>query len=300
MKFAIQPRPSRRARLVATASAVTLTACALLAAGKTNASAGERRELVPVEIQFALQVGDEPALCGKTYHNVGTAHADMSLQDARIYVSAFRLIGPDGIETPLALDQDGVWQHENLALLDFEDATGACNGNPVTNVTIRGEAPKGEYSGLAFEIGVPEAMNHQDPTLAAPPLNQSSLSWPWRFGYKHTTIDLETAAPAGKETRSSGFSIHLGATDCEPGPIMTAPSAACKNQNRPSVVLAEFDPARESVVIDLGALLAETDITTNASDTASGCMSSPEDADCEGIFKRAGLKGEPQQFVKAK
>ncbi len=249
-----------------------------------------------VEIPFELSANGQILKCGETVSDIGATGAKLSLQDARIYVSNIRLLSPDGRETPLELVQDGMWQRAGLALLDFEDASGACNGNPVTNTSVRGKVPDRKYSGLAFDIGVPESMNHQDPTLAAPPLNQSALSWPWRFGYKHTTIDLETSSAAGS-AEASGFSIHLGATHCQDGPIMTAPSTACERQNRPAIELMDFDPSTQSVVIDLGALLADTDITVNDPGTASGCMSGADDKDCAGIFRHAGLKDEPQSFV---
>ena len=252
-----------------------------------------------VDVTFSLNAGRTPLECGRTYHDVGTSSADMSLQDARIYVSNLRVIAADGRETPLALVQDGVWQHEGLALLDFENATGACNGNPVTNNTVRGTVPDGDFVGLAFDIGVPEYMNHQDPTLAAAPLNLSALSWPWRAGYKYTTIDLETAIRTGAVGGAPGFSIHIGATHCGEGSPVRPPSVACERQNRPSVRLDRFDPERQIVVLDLAALLAETDVTSNEPETASGCMSADDDADCDGIFRRAGLRGATQMFVRA-
>lgn len=282
---------------------LTLAAGAAMAPFLVSACAGnpEQAKLPAgtVDVAFLLTLGDEPAKCGHTYSGVGSASADMSLQDARLYVSNFRLIAADGAESPLLLEQDGVWQRDDLALLDFEDATGGCNGNPVTNTTVRGTTAGVDHVGLAFDIGVPERMNHQDPTLAAAPLNQSALSWPWRFGYKYLTVDLETAIRTGAVEGAPGFSIHVGATNCGDGPPMQAPSVACALQNRPAVRLEHFNPASDVVVIDLAELLAYTDLTTNQPHTASGCMSAPDDSDCDGIFVRAGLRGTPQRFVRA-
>lgn len=252
-----------------------------------------------VEIAFSLNLGGTPVSCGTTYRDVGSASAEISLQDARVYVSNFRLLTADGRESPLELEQDGVWQHEGLALLDFEDATGACNGNPVTNTTVRAAAPAVPYVGLAFDVGVPESMNHQDPTLAAAPLNLSALTWPWRNGYKYTTIDLETSITSGAVEGAPGFSVHIGAMECGDGSPVRPPAVTCQEQNRPSVRLNRFDASEHIVIIDLAALLAETDLTTNAPDTPSGCMSAADDADCDGIFRRAGLRGIPQDFVRA-
>ncbi|MBK9252736.1 MAG: metallo-mystery pair system four-Cys motif protein, partial [Proteobacteria bacterium] len=135
--------------------------------------------------------------------------------------------------------------------------------------------------------GVPRSacpgINHRDP-LASPPLNVTALTWPWRYGYKFTTIDLETSGGVAGPNHATGFSIHLGSTDCGEGKPTTPPSTPCGNSNRPTYRLEVFDPKSSKVVLDLGALLAETDITVNALKTASGCMSGPGDADCTAIM----------------
>ncbi len=68
-----------------------------------------------------------------------------------------------------------------------------------------------------------------------------------------------------------------------------------------------MDPQRRvmsTVVLDIAALLAGTDITVNAPKSASGCMSFPGDTDCTAIFDRLGLAfdGKPsagQKWVRA-
>lgn len=280
---------------------IGVAACAIvLATGCASAPSGSTATPAPIELKFELTAGEMPFKCGDTVSGIGTAGATMSLQDARIFVSNFRLVSADGAETPIALDQDGVWQSGNLALLDFEDASGACNGNPAFNNSVKGLALMGDNTGIVFDLGVPAEMNHQDPTLAAAPLNQSSLSWPWRYGYKHTTIDLETAPQEGRTATASGFSIHLGAMNCGEGAMRVPPEVPCEKQNRAEIRVEAFNPATQSLAIDLAALLQDTDITTNDPDTASGCMSAEDDADCAGIFARTGLSDGRQDFVRAK
>lgn len=284
------------------AASVTLGMAAL--AGSTGQAAANDTEF---EISFAARVGTTPLRCGTSYAGIGKTKAAMTPQDFRIYVSNFRLIGRDGTEVPFLLKPDDVWQSDRVALLDFEDATGSCNGNAGTNALVRGRAPAGDYTGLVFEIGVPADINHQDPTVAAPPLNFSALSWPWRYGYKFTTIDMDTGGPAKQRQAghsSSGFSIHLGSVDCGTGSPKVAPETPCATSNRATYVLSKFDPKRDRVVLDLAALLAETDITVNAPETASGCMSAANDDDCIAIMDRFGLtyRGKPsrgQSFVSA-
>lgn len=258
----------------------------------------------PVEIRFEARVGKEPARCDRAYTGVGKVNAGMRLQDLRVYVSALRLLGADGREVPVTLTPDGQWQSDQVALLDFENRTGNCNGNAATNTVVHGKVPAGTYRGLVFEIGVPRGINHQDPTLASPPLNVTALTWPWRYGYKFTTIDLETSGGVAGPNHATGFSIHIGSTDCGEGKPTSPPSTPCGNSNRPTYRLEGFDPKSSKVVLDLGALLAETDITVNAPKTASGCMSGPGDADCTAIMNRLGLPfdGHPsagQKWVRA-
>ncbi len=305
-------------QILALLAAGLASACATTPAQQSVAAAVTQ----PIDIRFEARVGAKPAKCGETYADVGSSKASILLQDFRIYVSRARLITKDGKETPIALTPDGQWQNDKVTLLDFENATGNCNGNAAMNLSIKGEAPKGEYVGFAFDIGVPYEINHQDPTLAAPPLNVTALTWPWRGGYKFTTIDLETAGKnegsmksaamkmdgdqkmGGMKMGASGFSIHLGSTDCGEGSPTTPPSAPCGNSNRPTYRLEHFNPKTQKVVLDLGELLALTDVTVNAPGSASGCMSFPGDDDCIAIMDRFGLSfrgkaSSGQHFVKA-
>lgn len=257
-------------------------ACALV-------GAPAQAQTQPVEIRFDARVGSEPARCDRAYAGVGTAKAGLRFQDLRLYVSAVRLIDAKGQEVPVTLTPDDQWQSDLVTLLDFEDRSGNCNGNAATNAVVRGTVPAGTYGGLVFEIGVPQSVNHQDPTLAATPLNVTAMTWPWRVGYKFTGIDMETSGGASGANAATGFSIHLGSTDCGQGSPTTPPSTPCANGNRPSYRLEAFDPAKSTVVLDVGALLAGTDITINAPGSASGCMSFPGDTDCTAIFDRLGL-----------
>jgi uncharacterized repeat protein (TIGR04052 family) len=269
----------------------------LLATGSLTAAGAS--EPTPVEFRFAARVGAKPLHCGVTYPGVGVSKASILLQDFRVYVSAFRLVTKKGDEVPVTLASDPVWQSEHVALLDFEDATGNCNGNGPTNDRVRGTVPAGDYVGVVFEIGVPFAVNHQDVMLAGPPLNFTALAWPWAAGYKFTTIDFDTK-PLGEPTMvavdgtgmkasASGFSVHLGSTECASRGPRVPPNAPCGNPNRATYRLDSFDATKDVLVLDLGSLLADTDVTVNMPGSPSGCMSSPKDDDCVGIMNRFGL-----------
>jgi uncharacterized repeat protein (TIGR04052 family) len=265
-----------------------LTVVALVLAGGV-APAMATPNARTVEINFDARVGNLPAKCGQNYSGIGTAKAGLTLQDFRLYISGVRLIDKAGKEVPVQLSPDDQWQSRTVTLLDFVDGTGACNGNSGMNTMVRGTVPKGQYRGLAFDISVPFAENHQDPTLAPSPLNVTGMTWPWRIGYKFVGIDIETSGGKPGPNAATGFSIHLGSTECGEGSPRTAPTAPCANPNRPALRFGKFDAKKNKVVLDLAALLAESDVTVNAPQSASGCMSFPGDADCNAIMDRFGL-----------
>lgn len=147
--------------------------------------------------------------------------------------------------------------------------------------------PEGRYDGLTFTLGVPFEMNHGDPTVAASPLSVTSMFWSWQSGYRFVRIDVvptERAADA-----PDGWFLHLGSTLCPSGGRTEPPTGACANPNRPTVTLTGFDPETGTVVIDPAPVVAEADLTANAPETAAGCMSFPDDADCATVMPKLGL-----------
>ncbi len=274
---------------------IRLLACAALLLLPIRQAAAT--EAQPVEIRFQAMVGDQPFACGQSYDGIGTTGARITPADFRLYVSEVALIGADGTAVPVTLDQDGVWQHQTVALLDFEDKSGPCaNGTTATRDRITGTVPAGRYTGLRFTLGVPFALNHADATLAPSPLNLTSMFWNWQGGYKFVRIDFDTPArPTGPGYTpdqpghiATGYSIHLGSTGCASGDRIEPP-ASCANPNRPVIAFASFDPATQVVAADLAALLVGTNVETNQPDTQLGCMSAPTDGDCPAIMARFGL-----------
>ncbi|MCU0545729.1 MAG: metallo-mystery pair system four-Cys motif protein [Oscillatoriaceae cyanobacterium Prado104] len=298
--------------------------CSYSAIDKQQATAAETQE---VEIKFSAAVGEKPFNCGESYSNLGSPVAGVTATDFRFYVSDVALIDATGKVVPLSLKQDGKWQHQNLALLDFENKSGACaNGTTETRDRIIGTIPKGNYKGLQFTLGVPLNLNHEDATLAPSPLNLTSLWWNWRGGYKFLRIDLKHhvagAMPAGKSGRENskiahtegshgshgtelqGFPIHLGSTGCQANANTQKPSN-CVNPNTAKIVFRNFNPATNTVIADLKSLVSQTNLAVNQANTPPGCMSEPNDSDCAGIMQNLGLSfaGKPaagQTFFKMK
>lgn len=256
-----------------------------------------------IKIQFAAEVNGAAFNCQQTYAKVGTSSSTLSPKDFRLYISQIQLVNEAGQAVPLELEQDGKWQYKNVALLDFEDATGSCEGNADTRSFVTGHVPAGKYKGIRFELGVPFDLNHQDVNLAPSPLNLTSLFWVWRSGYKFARLDFASTG------QSQGYSIHLGSTGCgeitsadahvqheaheetttASAPAMNMAPEMCSAPNRASVQLPNFDLQTNQVSVDLGRLLASSNIDTNQADTPVGCMSGADDQDCKAIFEHFGL-----------
>lgn len=260
-----------------------LIACNAPVAPSTGSNAPA--EETPVTIQFAAQVNGTAADCGGSFQNVGLAKSTISFSDFRFYVSNVRLINEQGVEVPLALHQDGLWQVQDVALLDFENAVGACGeaGTEAMNHQIAGTIPGGVYKGIVFTLGVPFEQNHLDTTTAPSPLNVSALWWNWQVGYKFARVDLLV-----EDVDPTGYNIHLGSTGCVSDNSNSAPEAECSKPNRVEVRLTDFDPATDTIVADAGALLQRTDLSKNAPQPP-GCMSMTNDSDCSGVFTGFGL-----------
>jgi uncharacterized repeat protein (TIGR04052 family) len=273
---------------------IVLAAAAALAAGPALAE-------MTVDIPFTAEIAGAPFACTGSYKGLGSAGTEVQILDFRLFVSGAHLIAADGTRVPVKLDQDGAWQIETIALLDFEDGTGSCaNGTPQVNTTLRGTVPDGDYRGLEFEVGVPFDWNHGDPTTAPAPLNLTAMFWNWRGGYKFTKIEFapvegqhmhgaaaptEGAGHGGKQ----GWMLHLGSTMCKAPEATVPPGEECANPNRIAVALPDFVPGQSTVVIDPAAVVAGADLTQNTPETSAGCMSFTNDPDCNTVLPRLGL-----------
>lgn len=245
------------------------------------AAAGE-----PVVITFAMKAGEQDIACGQTVEGLGSAGSPATFNDMRFYVSNVRLVNGAGEEVPVTLDDDGLWQGKGVALLDFEDGSAGCadSGTAEMNDKVTGTIPGGEYSGVRFDLGVPFALNHQDVTAAASPLNIPAMWWNWQYGYKFVRIDMKTDAAA---TDGAWF-VHLGSTDCTAADPAAAPETPCGRPNIADIWLDGFNPAANVVVADVASLLAGVNLSESAPEPP-GCMSGPDDPDCLALFPAFGL-----------
>ena len=271
-------------------------ACSMLiyfVSGCDNANAPTPRD---VTINFAAQVNGADFNCGQTYTGIGTGGNTFKVSDFRMYINGAHIHDEaTGVQYNIELNQDGEWQLDDVAMLDFEDASVSadCNGTPETNTVLRGKVTVPASVDLSdtevcFEVGVPEDKNHLDEATAASPLNASGMLWAWKVGRKYVRIDA-IGDPDGVNNK---FNLHLGAQGC-PGASATAPpDSACTVPNRFEVCVANFDVDNSVIAVDPAPVLEANDVTVNLNGgpTAKpGCQSFIDDNDCEEIMPRLGL-----------
>ncbi|MFM7201357.1 MAG: MbnP family copper-binding protein [Myxococcota bacterium] len=240
-------------------------------------------------LTFAPVVGDQPFACGKSYEHIGTHDSTFTPLDFRMYVHDVTLLRADGESVPLTLEQDGKWQRDAVALLDFEDSSGACEtGSPETHTVITGSAPVGDYTGVAFTVGIPEAYNHLDAATAPSPFNIPGLWWSWSGGYKYARLDVQTAA-------NPSFYFHLGATNCSGDSIV---GYNCNYSNLARISLTDLNPETDTIRLDVKELYRDSDLEASVdyvTDYISGCMAFSGDPECEAIFNKLGMTFEEAQ-----
>lgn len=201
--------------------------------------------------------------CGK---EIETANGQLiQINDFRFFVHDIVITGADGKAFPFILSEEKL-QTQGVALLDFED--GCHNGSLGTNKALNGitKAQK-PWKKIAFKIGVPFALNHENPLKAEGPLTTTSMHWSWQGGYKFMRID-------GKLDNES-FRFHLGSTGCQ-GELNNIKS--CKALN---VGHLEFALTNQSTSIDLALLIPKKL-------HSGGCMSHGGN-DCTDFFKTLGI-----------
>jgi len=238
----------------------------------------------PVSLQFRAAVGAKELACGQSYPGIGVTKSTITPRDFRFYVHNVRLVDAAGKEHAVELKQDDRWQLDNLALLDFENATGSCaNGTPQMNSAVVGTVDGGgSWTALRFTLGVPFEKNHTDLTRMPPPLNLTAMAWVWNAGRKFARLDFSsTGLPRG-------FAVHLGSTGCTPSESKTTIPTKCSEPNRTEVELRGFDPARDVIVADLATLLQDSNVDLGTR-MMSGCMSGPDTAACGPLFSNLGL-----------
>ena len=199
-----------------------------------------------------------------------------ALTDLRFYVSDPQLIDAEGRAHDMRYATEFGWQNDAVALIDLEGGSGACsNGTEQVYDRLIGVTRAGEYRGLRFTVGVPFRLNHADPRLAGPPLDEPDMHRPGDVGYKFLR--------AGVRTASDGFWMHAGSAGCEgPGDSIST----CRFPNRIEVFLPDFVPGKHAIELDLAALVAGTNLED---EVPTNCSSRPSESSCIPPYAALGI-----------
>jgi uncharacterized repeat protein (TIGR04052 family) len=268
---------------------ILMGALLLLGLGVACTTVPENKDPVAMSVNFAAMVGDKEFACGTDYEGIGMDKAKVSPVDFRFYVTNVRLIrASDGKEVALTLDSDDKTQSNGVALLDFEDGKGMCkSGTPALNLSLRGKIADDTYNGIKFVIGVPHELNHKDLAALPAPLNETTLSWTWNYG----RIFLSAMGQNEKGVHL----FHMGSSDCK-GDVTNGEEVTCGRPFRPEYTITDFDPKKDTIIADWGALFAKSAMGGEVKGckdrkgaTFCGCHSRGPDDVCSGPFEMAGL-----------
>jgi uncharacterized repeat protein (TIGR04052 family) len=114
------------------------------------------------------------------------------------------------------------------------------------------------------------------------------MAWAWAGGRKFAKIeliDVLAEAPAGTPDKwtASVFNVHLGSVGCTGSNPAAGLVDSCSAPNRMAINFASFNPDVQQIAVDVRALVADNDVTTNVSGP-TGCMSGLSDFECTGVF----------------
>lgn len=247
----------------------------------TTQDAGGKNAERDVTVRFKAKVFERDFACGQTYDAMGSTHIQVEPADLRFYVQDLSLVDSNGNEVPVKMKTRDPWQTDEVALLDFEDNSGACGaGNELTNAEIQGTVPAGAYDGVVFTNGVPEALNHADPLDAPAPLQFQELTWGWLTGFRFFVAEVHAVHDDADPSAGGVGALHVGSSSCSGDPKRGA--ATCAHDNRNQIRLADFDPDENVVVVDIGPVFQDTDLTRDAQCHSSGMYCAP-------MFKSVGL-----------
>lgn len=237
---------------------------AAIAAKKASAATATQAVTINFDVvNGATAVGTTG--CSSATLALGSLASAGQIQDLRFYVSDIALIDAAGNYVPVILDVNAN-QDRNVALLDFEDATGSCvGGTAATYTAVTGKVAPGTYVGVALNVGVPENLNHTSTvaTTTPAPLQVAATNWSWQSGRKFTKIEFKTTAITAPATTQAVTMVHLGATGCKANPATGQVPNGCGSPNRMHMSFASFNAATQKIALDLGALWGGVDLTTS-------------------------------------
>ncbi|MBU2878431.1 MbnP family copper-binding protein [Aliiglaciecola lipolytica] len=262
------------------------------------------------KLNFKAMSGSEEINCDTMLTGYGSDQSySVGLSDLRFYVSNIKFYDQYDVEIEITLDENE-FQYQNaegfVGLVDMtSNSSGSCQSDAIafsegtarTNTSITGTLFDTGVTKVTFDVGVPQgvmkdviATNSAED--APSPLNE--MYWSWADGYRHFVMNFaieDTNGIAGE-----GY-LHIGSRGCGgDGLLALEGKDECDFVNTPKVELIDFDPAVNTVVIDVQKVLNDVAFaSTNGTDApAVSCHSAPSSTqvDCGPIFVNFGIDGD--------
>jgi uncharacterized repeat protein (TIGR04052 family) len=253
----------------------------------------------------AVDAGNEVG-CGDTIGGLGPVGADsIELSDLRFYVSNVRFTTTDGDSVAAELDANEfqyVDADGSVALVDLTGTTtGACSGDGITfpegtartHSEVTGSVRADAITGVSFDIAIPQRLMKNviaNNTAEDAPSPLAEMHWSWGFAYRFFVMNVVVDDDDGDP--GEGY-LHVGSTDCGgDGNKALTDRDSCGNINAAAVSLSPFDPASDTIAVDLRALVAGLDFEVATEEqTVLGleCHSAPSQPDCPTVFANLGI-----------
>lgn len=233
----------------------------------------------PAPLNVQLMWNQQKLHCGASLPE----HPQWQLDNIQLYLSKFTNNG----ESVSFISPYQVKQQDEVILIG-----GDCQSDGIWQLPFTTQLQPGQVS---FELGVPFALNHQNPLKAQPPLNQSDMFWTWQLGHKFLRLDLHKSSEAETQeptTSSTGWQFHLGSVGCQSASVMRAPSQPCAHPNRAEITLAY--QGQQTLILDLAPLL--TGVLNKPTLAKQSCMSDPNHQVCQQVLPKVGIGGEQQMW----
>lgn len=257
-----------------------------------------------VALRFVAVDGDQPVGCGDVVDGLGPDGASsVAISDLRFYVSNVQFFDADGRRLTTRLDRNEFQYHGSagdVAMIDLTGTdAGACAGDGLTypegtartNDAITGRVSGGAPARVTFDVGIPQQLMKQiiaDNTAEGAPSPLAEMHWSWAFAYRFLVMNFTVATDG---VAGEGY-VHIGSTDCGgDGTRALTDRDACGRLNTPAVALDDFDPERDTVAVDIRALLAGVDFTVTTEETTVPGVEchSFDQPDCPTVFGNLGL-----------
>jgi len=294
-----------KATLMSLATVFMLSAC--------DSSTENKQSMTAFSLGFTAMSGVEEVTCDSTHSDFGTdGHYSVGVSDLRFYISNIAFYDQYGEAIEMTLDDSDFQLNHDEGFVGLIDLTsndsGTCadgevansSGTERTNKKLTGMMLDTGVSKVTFDIGVPQGVmkdviSTSSAEDAPSPLNE--MYWSWASGYRHFVMNFAIENNSG--TQGGGY-IHVGSKGCGgDGLLALEDKESCDFVNTAKVELDNFDPAINTVVIDIDELLADltfgaTDEETSIETIGVSCHSASPDvqADCAPIFSNLGLSTE--------